>query len=214
MIGLEGNNCVDLTLTLSNDMKGVSISAAKNLIRDGWNASTLQLYSHIGTHMDAPLHFGVNSQSIDEIPVQRFISKAWVVDLSGISEGALITVGDMQPITKKIQKGQSLILRTDWGKRVGTKSYRDGLPRISRELAEWMAEKGIGLLGVEPPSVADVNNINEVTEIHTILMKNDILILEGLTNLDKLTKAQVTLIAMPLKILRGDGAPARVLALE
>nr|WP_297919364.1 cyclase family protein [uncultured Allomuricauda sp.] len=214
MLDLEHKNYIDLTLTLSNDLNGVTISKARSLARDGWNASTLELYSHVGTHMDAPLHFGVNPQSIDEIPVQRFISFAWVVNLSGIAESSLITIDDMRPIAKKIQKGHSLILRTDWSKRVGTTSYRDALPRISKELAEWMVEKRIALLGVEPPSIANVNNIREVTEIHTILMQNDILILEGLVNLDKITKEQVTLIALPLKILRGDGAPARVLALE
>ncbi len=211
---LIGKKVIDLTLTLSDKMKGVSITEARSLAKDGWNASTLELYSHVGTHMDAPLHFEVDQQSIDEISVGRFISEAWVVNLSHIAPRAMITVADMSPIANKIRKGQSLILQTRWSKRVDTKSYRDELPRISKELALWMGKKGIGLLGVEPPSVADVNNLKEVTEIHTILMQNDIIIVEGLTNLDSINKEQVTLIALPLKVLRGDGAPARVLALE
>jgi kynurenine formamidase len=214
MIDLIGKKVIDLTLTLSDKMKGVSITEARSLAKDGWNASTLELYSHVGTHMDAPLHFEVTQQSIDEISVGRFISEAWVVNLSHIAPSAMITVADMSPIANKIRKGQSLILQTGWSKRVDTKSYRDELPRISKELALWMGKKGIGLLGVEPPSVADVNNLKEVKEIHTILMQNDIIIVEGLTNLDSINKEQVTLIALPLKVLRGDGAPARVLALE
>lgn len=214
MIDLIGKKVIDLTLTLSDKMKGVSITEARSLAKDGWNASTLELYSHVGTHMDAPLHFEVDQQSIDEISVTRFISEAWVVNLSHIAPSAMITVSNMSPIANKIKKGQSLILQTGWSKKVGTKSYRDELPRISKELALWMGKKGIGLLGVEPPSVADVNNLKEVTEIHTILMQNDIIIVEGLTNLDSINKEQVTLIALPLKVLRGDGAPARVLALE
>lgn len=214
MENLGDKKSIDLTLSLSNEMKGVSITEAKNMAKDGWNATNLQLYSHVGTHMDAPLHFEVNRQSIDEIPTERFVTQAWVVNLSDIAPSSLITVNDMTPIANRIKKGQSLILRTDWSKKVNTKSYRDELPRISRELALWLGEKGIGLLGVESPSVADVNNIKEVTEIHNILMENDIIIVEGLTNLDQLSKEQITLIATPLKILRGDGAPARVLALE
>lgn len=205
---------VDLTLTLSNEMKGVSITEARNLAKDGWNASMLEFYSHIGTHMDAPLHFEVNQQSIDEIPVERYITEAWVVNLAPISPKALISVKDMVPIADKIKKGQSLLLQTDWSKKVNTLAYRDELPRISKELALWLGEKGISLLGVEPPSVADVNNMDEVTEIHTILMKNDIIIVEGLTNLDQLGNDQFTLITAPLKILRGDGAPARVFAIQ
>ncbi|GGG50933.1 cyclase [Croceivirga lutea] len=214
MEGFGDKKIIDLTLTLTNEMKGVSITEARNLTKDGWNASTLELYSHIGTHMDAPLHFEVNQQSIDEIAVERFIRQAWVVDLSDISPSAMITVADMAPIADNIQKGESLIIRTDWSKKLGTKSYRDELPRISEELAQWLGQKGVGLLAIEPPSVADVNNLEEVTKIHTILMEHDIIIVEGLTNLDALTKNQVILIATPLKIMRGDGAPARVLALE
>lgn len=195
-------------------MKGVAIEPAKTVSEDGWNATTLHLYSHVGTHMDAPHHFEVNAQTIDRIPVARFISEAWVVNLTHVALRALITVADMKPIATKIQKGQSILLHTGWSKKMNTDAYRNELPRISKELALWLGEKGVGLLGVEPPSVADVNNIEEVTEIHTLLMKNDIIIVEGLTNLDQLTKEKVTLIALPLKVKNGDGAPARVIAIE
>jgi len=195
-------------------MKGVEIETAKTVAKDGWNATTLHLYSHVGTHMDAPLHFEVADQSIDEIPPERFVTEAWVVNLTHLKSRALITIKDMESIAHKIEKGQSLILHTGWNKKLYSDAYRDELPRISKELALWMGAKGIGLLGVEPPSVADVNNIEEVTEIHTILMKNDIIIVEGLTNLDQLSKEKITLIALPLKVENGDGAPTRVIAME
>ena len=70
------------------------------------------------------------------------------------------------------------------------------------------------MLGVEPPSVADVNNLEEVTRIHRILLEGGVVIVEGLANLSALTKPKVTLIALPLKIAAGDGAPARAVAIE
>ncbi|MEO1448108.1 MAG: cyclase family protein [Bacteroidota bacterium] len=205
---------VDLTLPLQPGMRGVDIAPARTLKADGWNASTLTLYSHCGTHMDAPLHFGVNEQTIDEVPPQRMISEAWVVPLTNLLPGALIKVADMSAIATRIQPGQSVLLRTDWSKQLGQPSYRDGLPRISRELAHWLGEKEVNMLGVEPPSVANVNDLPEVTDIHHILMRNDIIIVEGLTNLDLLTEEKVTLMAFPLKVKGGDGAPARVMAIQ
>jgi len=205
---------IDLTLTVSGNLSGVSIAPAKTLTRDGWNATTLHLYSHSGTHMDAPLHFGVNDQTMDMIPVNRLISEAWVIKLTNIQPRESITISHLQAIENKLQKGQSILLQTGWSKRLGTEDYRNGLPRISTELAHWLGEKGINMLGVEPPSVADVNNLKEVTEVHRILMQNDIVIIEGLTNLDQLSQEKVTLIALPLKVENGDGAPARVIALE
>ncbi|HRX80869.1 MAG TPA: cyclase family protein, partial [Pirellulaceae bacterium] len=69
----------------------------------------------------------------------------------------------------------------------------------------------VALIGVEPPSVADVNNIEEVTEIHRILLGGGIVIVEGLVNLDQLP-SKVEFIALPLKIRGGDGCPVRAIA--
>jgi kynurenine formamidase len=214
MFDFSSKKVVDLTLSISKEMPGVDITTARDLDADGWNATNLHLYSHSGTHMDAPLHFGVNSSTIDQIESERFISEAWVVDLTHLGSKASISVKDMKRIEDKIEKGQSLILKTGWSKKVNTPAYRNELPRISEELAEWIGQKQINILGVEPPSVADVNNLEEVTSIHTILMRHDIVIVEGLTNLDKLSKEKVLLMAFPLKVKGGDGAPARVLAIE
>jgi kynurenine formamidase len=92
--------------------------------------------------------------------------------------------------------------------------YRDGLPRLSEALARWCVERKVRLLGVEPPSIADVNNLAEVTLIHRILLGGRVVIVEGLTNLDQLQAEQVFFVALPLKPLGGDGSPCRALAIE
>ncbi|MEM6698052.1 MAG: cyclase family protein, partial [Bacteroidota bacterium] len=56
---------------------------------------------------------------------------------------------------------------TNWSQKIeDTTTYKNQLPRISKELATWCVENQVKMLGVEPPSVADVNNLPEVTEIH------------------------------------------------
>lgn len=205
---------IDLTLPINSKVDGVFIEPARNLVEDGWNATTLHLYSHSGTHMDAPMHFGVNDQTIDTLPLNRLISEAWVVDVTFILSKEELLVEHLGNLVHNFQAGQSILLHTGWSKKLGTDEYRNGLPRISKELALWMGKNGVNILGVEPPSVANVNDLKEVTEIHTILMQNDIIIAEGLTNLEALSQPKVTLIALPLKVENGDGAPARVIALE
>ena len=73
---------------------------------------------------------------------------------------------------------------------------------------------GVRLLGVEPPSVADVNNLAEVTLIHRILLGSEIVIVEGLTNLDTIAHNRVLFCAAPLKIAGGDGSPCRAFAID
>ena len=60
---------IDLSLPIHPGLRGVKKSPCHRLEADGWNSSTLELYSHSGTHMDAPIHFGCSEQTIDEIPL-------------------------------------------------------------------------------------------------------------------------------------------------
>ncbi len=208
------NGMVDLTLTYTNDVAGFSKETSKILDVDGWNASTLTFYSHCGTHMDAPIHFNVSHQTIDEIPVSSFVGKAWVIDVRHLGSKGLIKPEHIhQDIKDKFVAGDSLIFWTGWSEYANTPKYRDELPRISESLALWCIDKKVKMIGVEPPSVADVNNLDEVTKIHQILLKS-VVIIEGLTNIDALQTNCVELIALPLKVGSGDGAPARVIAIE
>jgi len=205
---------IDLTLTLKSGMRGVTFEPARVLEKDGWNATTLSLYSHSGTHMDAPIHFGVGRQTIDQMDLSRLIGPAWMVDVRPIEPRALIGVEHMSGITDKIKPDDGVLICTGWSEYSGQDRYRNELPRISAELARWCVEKHVRILGVEPPSVADVNNIEELTTVHKILFEGNVIIVEGLANLQSLTKSMVTFIALPLKITGGDGAPTRALAIE
>jgi kynurenine formamidase len=100
------------------------------------------------------------------------------------------------------------------GSRWGTPQYRDELPRVSRDLALWCVNRQVRILGVEPPSVADVNNREEVEQIHAILLNGGVIIIEGLTNLEAISSSRVIFAAFPLKIKDRDGPPVRAVAIE
>lgn len=205
---------VDLTLTYTDSFTGFLKETSKTIDKDGWNASTLNFYSHCGTHMDAPIHFNVSNQTIDKIPVSDFVGKAWVIDVRHVgSKGLMYSNHIPQDIQNKFLAGDSLIFWSGWAQFANTLKYRDELPRISEELAHWCIDHKVKMIGVEPPSVADVNNIEEVTKIHQILLSG-VVIIEGLTNLENLQTNCVELIALPLKIGGGDGSPARVIAIQ
>ena len=204
---------VDLTLPIDAAMRGVTIEPAKTIVRGGWNASTLTLYSHCGTHMDAPRHFLESAAGIDQTPLSACCGPAQLLNLAPVAPSELIDVARLAPWADEIQPGDRLLLRTDWHQRLGTKAYRDQLPRISAELARWLVEKRIALLGVEPPSLADVNNIAELTEVHRILLEGNVAVVEGLAYLDQLPATRFELQVLPLRIAGGDGSPARAIAI-
>ncbi len=205
---------IDLTATYTSKVSGFSFEVAKTKIQDGWNATNLHIYSHAGTHMDAPYHFEVTDERIDEIPVERFISKAHILNIEINQPQQLLTENDFIALEGCFYEGDSIIVKTGWHKYIGTSMYRSGLPRISETAAKWLVAKKVNMLAVEPPSIADVNNLVEVTLIHQILLGGNIIIVEGICNTEALIKNEVQLIALPLKILKGDGAPARVIAIQ
>ncbi len=204
----------DLTMTYDGRVAGYAEDQAKTVEEDGWNAKWLRIYSHAGTHMDAPIHFNVNNKTIDQFEPIESMGPAWMVHIDIKSERQLITLQDIEQIVAKFKAGDSILLHTNWSDYVGEEKYKDELPRISRELARWCVDRQVRVLGVEAPSVADVNNLKEVTEIHEILLGGGVIIVEGLCNLDQIKSEKVFLMAMPIKTKFGDGAPARVLAFE
>jgi kynurenine formamidase len=207
---------IDLSLPLFDGMRGVKCEPYTTIATIGYNTTTLHLYSHAGTHMDAPLHFLDAGSTIDHIPLNKCIGPARLIKLQHKEPNSLITVEDIEPYADKIEPGARLLLRTDWDVHANQPAYRDDMPRVSAELAHWLVEQEIALLGVQTPSVASVRPEQkaELTEVHQILLKADIVIVEGLANLSQLRREVFTFIALPLKISGGDGSPVRAVAIE
>lgn len=206
---------IDLTQTLRPGIRGFSSELAMTIAENGWNATTLHIYSHAGTHIDAPPHFDAGNEGIDKTPLENLIADCHVIDLTGIEPSALIRPDHLEEVKEKILPGEGLLFKTGWDKHIDNISvYRNALPRISVELVRWCIQKKIKIIGVEAPSVADVNNINELTLIHGLLLEAGITIVEGLINLDQIIKNKVHFIALPLKIEGCDGSPCRAIAIE
>lgn len=216
MINFSNYHLHDLTHTYTDGLPGYEWEQARTKEADGWNARWLRIYSHVGTHMDSPHHFEVNEVSIDQFTPEQLTGRAWVVDCHITKDQQLLGLDILEGIADRFLPGDSLLLRTGWDKLMRTDydRWKNGLPRISESLANWMVAHKVKMLGVEPPSVADINNLEEVTLIHEILLTGNVIIIEGLTGLDRVKRDVVDLIALPLKLSGGDGAPARVIALE
>ena len=203
---------IDLTQTLSHGMRGVEIHPHTRLANEGYNTTNLHLYSHAGTHMDAPLHFLDGGATIDQWPLAQCIGQALVVDLSFKTPDSLISVADLGAAAAKIGQGARVLLRTDWDDHATMPDYRTHFPRISRELATWLVAQGVWLVGVQTPSVASLADREELRDVHQILLRGGVVIVECLMNLRELPEV-VTFIALPLKVAGGDGSPVRAVAL-
>jgi kynurenine formamidase/nucleoside-diphosphate-sugar epimerase len=205
---------VDLTLPLRQGLRGFDWETRSTSAVEGWNTRTLHVYSHCGTHMDAQIHFDAGPETIDQIGLDRCCGPARVVSLMQTQPRELLTVAHLGSLARNFVRGEVLLLATGWSRHLSDSSlYRDQLPRIGEELAEWCVENGVKVLGVEPPSIADVNHREEVTRIHRILLGGGVTIVEGLTGLEQLPPVGAWFHAAPLKVTGCDGSPCRAAAL-
>jgi arylformamidase len=203
---------IDLTLPLRTGMRGFDWETKSTVERDGWNARTLHLYSHAGTHMDAQTHFAAGPETIDQISLERCSGRARVARLTP-SPKELLTPAHLGRIADTFRPGEVLLLATGWGRHADDPAvYRDGLPRVGEELARWCVDRGVKLLGVEPPSIADVDNLGELTRVHKVLLGGGVVIVEGLFGLERLPDEGAWFVAAPLKVEGGDGCPCRAFA--
>jgi len=203
---------IDLSQPIIHGMRGVEIFPHTTIAADGYNTTDLHLYSHAGTHMDAPRHFLDGGATIDQWPLQKCIGPALVIDLSFKEPDSLITVADLGVAATQIGPQSRVLLRTDWDDHAELPDYRTDFPRISRELAQWFVEQRIWLVGVQTPSVASLKDRAELRDVHQTLLRGEIVIVECLMNL-RVLPATVHFIALPLKVAHGDGSPVRAVAM-
>lgn len=177
----------------------------------GYNITQFSMSSHQGTHLDAPFHFFDNGKTVDQIPVERFYGPATLVDLapgSNLKGKTPLTAEMFKPYAKHFRPGAKIIYRTGWSRAFGTSEFFSDYPTLTLDAARWIASKRIGLLGMDTPTPS-----NDWMPCHHILLKDglEIVIVEGLNNLEKLPK-QFTFIGFPLNLKGRDGAPVRAVA--
>lgn len=207
---------IDLTHTIYPDMpvypgteKPVFLMA-NTLEKEGFLEHKITMYSHTGTHMDAPAHIFKDGQTLDMFEPGRFIGTAAIADLTG-SAGP-ITVQDLEPYKDMIAKADFFILKTGWSKYWDSEKYYEKFPAMCVEAAQWLTQFCLRGVGVDAISIDDIDSSD--LPVHRVLLSKSIVIIENLTNLDLIRKDSFVLSALPLKIRNADGSPVRAVAIE
>lgn len=164
------------------------------------NIGKLQSSTHIGTHIDAPFHYDDQGIKIHELPLEVYLSKAQVVDVSNMD---IINAMDLKPLEEGVT---ALLLKTaSWTDR---SRFPEKWPVFDETIAEWMAANKVSLLGVDVPSV-DPETSKELP-MHQAMNRHQRFILEGIV-LDDVAEGVYQLAALPLKIKGGEGSPVRAI---
>ncbi|MBU4533745.1 MAG: cyclase family protein [Eubacteriales bacterium] len=177
---------------------------------DGFEERQITLFSHTGTHLDAPSHIFPGGKTLDQLPVGHFSGRGVVLDISADGKS---TVGqdDLEPYREIVSASDFVLLCTGWSRLWGRDEYFVGFPVLSPAAAEWIAQFPLKGLGVDAISVDAVGST--AFPVHKTLLQKDIVVIENLTNLKKLLDRQFQFHCFPLKITDGDGSPVRAVAI-
>ena len=208
---------VDLSQTITSNIKlfpgspNVYFLQWTKYSTDGYDSEAIFLSTHTGTHMDAPSHFIQEAQSIDNLDVNRFFMEN--VHLLKISKSSnqLISVEDIASSGINIKENDAIIFATGWEYNRNSEKYVSENPGLSLEAANYISDKEINAVAIDGPSIDA--GIDSDFSVHKVLLKNNILIIENLCNLDKINKKFFKLLAIPLKLHRSSGSPIRALAI-
>lgn len=163
------------------------------------NVGQITMSAHTGTHIDAPFHFDNEGKRVIDLDLDLYIGRARVIHLQNITS---IGVKDLTDVN--LEGVTRLLIRTDaWKDR---SVFPASIPPIEPELAAYLSELGVRLIGLDLPSVDQIDS--KELSAHHELARHNIHILEGLV-LDEVLPGDYELAALPLPLVDADGSPVR-----
>ncbi len=234
---IDKSKVIDLTYPFDANTPYWPTAKPFHFQRDAWGVSpggywyaagSYSASEHGGTHLDSPIHFGQGKATVDQIPVQQLIGPAIVIDVAARAAqdpDYLVTADDVAAWEKahgRIPAGSVAIVRTGWGRfwpdkrqYLGSDKPRDAsnlhFPGITRGAAEALLARNVEGVGIDTASI-DFGQSKDFMA-HRILNGAGIYMLENLAHVEKLPVTGASLIALPMKIAGGSGAPVRVIAI-
>jgi arylformamidase len=201
---------IDVSVPIREDMPvydgnpGIRLTRVQ-AIEDGApaNLSELELGTHTGTHVDAPLHFIAGGDAVETLPLEIMIGPAHVVDATSL-EGP-IDAGSLAGLDLP-KDAERLILKTMNSDLWARDDFTRDFIRLTADGARLLIGRGIRLVAIDYLSIGD-------QDAHRVLLGSGIVALEGL-DLRHVEPGPYQLVCLPLRLVGGDGAPARVVLIR
>ncbi len=196
---------IDLTQTFTVEMPvypGDLKSELKQIAtieKEGFIDHEIRTGMHVGTHMDAPLHMIANGKKISDFAPDKFFGRGVLIDARGKEKIDA-------DLLANIQAGDIVLVLTGFGNKFREAVYYEKYPELTEIFARKLVELKVKIVGADTPSPD-----RPPFAVHKILLSNEVLILENLTNLEQLIGKQFEVFALPAKF-DTEAAPARVVA--
>ena len=186
----------------------ISREASKRVYADGttFQIGSIELCSNTGTYLDSPWHRYEHGKDLSELDLDS------VAHLTGVKVhvGPQRSVIDADAFDGIDVGGKAVLIQTDWSRHWNTEAYYEGHPYLTEAAAVHLRDAGAVLVGIDTYNIDDVSGGER--PVHTVLLGNDVLIVEHMTNLAAVPDSGFRFYAVPVKV-RGMGTfPVRAFA--
>lgn len=183
---------------------------------EGFNAETIEMNVHTGTHVDAPFHFDDAGAPIDRMPLEAFAGPALFMDLREVLEPAReIGPTELEPWLGELREGDFAVLVTGWGdRRAVTEEFEKRWPWLGGEGARLLLDHGVAGVGIDALSIGGWGGPEVGEPAHAALLGAGRPIVEELHVPAELRGRRAFLTAFPILLAGCGGAPARAVAWE
>jgi kynurenine formamidase len=195
----------------------VVIAPALTVDDVGVNVLRVHIGSQSGTHVDAPFHILPDGEKLDELPLDRFVGPAVVVDARDVGPDASIEVAVIERVADRLEPGAIVLLHTGWARHFDDYTRYRAHPWLSVQAARALVDAGVRTVGIDALNVdATPENLERIRfDTHRVLLGAGGVIVENLRNLDAIEPLHDPVVSvLPLRIPRADGAPVRAVAYE
>ena len=205
----------DVSVQLSNDLPvwpsgpPIRLESTPHLSRDKSytiHETFIHINSHMGTHIDAPYHFVENGKRLNEIPLERLVGRATVVEILGVR-----SIGERELRPLKWVGVERVLFKTENSKHWHDGSFYEEFVYLEPEGARFLIERGIQLVGIDYLSIEKFRAEKHLT--HFALLEKDVVVIEGL-DLSHVGPGEYSMVALPLNLLGTDGGPTRVILMN
>lgn len=209
---------IDLTYPLNRKIPvypgsmGFSIFEKSRIITNGKKTSELRLTTHTGTHIDSPAHVFSNGEAVDKISLDKIIGKALLLSLKPecYSQNTYY-LKDLQGNLDNVNDVDVLIIKVgDSSTNKGRERLFKNYPVPDESVVRWILDSKVKCLGTDAISIDKINS--NLMKNHKMLLGENVLIIEGLFNLNKVSSSIFFFISAPMKVEGADGAPCRAMA--
>lgn len=213
-VSIPKGRIVDLTHTLLPEKEQYTLEVARRGERHGPEGdvmSAVYMWSHVGTHVEAPLHFLTDGGDTASLTITQLMGPAIVLDFRHKAVNEPISLEEMQA-AGDIRVGDRVLTMTGRHDQYRTPQSHDR-PYITEEAVRWLVEdRRINCLGTDS-SGFEVRGVSHNPN-HRIVNNAGVPVLECLTNLVEVQKQRIFLIALPWPVKGLDACPVRAIAIE